>query len=141
MPDAILDPSLALRWILPDEHSLPADQAMTQWGNGELRAVVPHLFWAELINGLYQAQRQQRLSWDEVMRGVDFFIDGGLPTVDFGPGIYRRALEMAGQHGPAATYDFVYVALAQSLDIEFWHCDRHLANLLEGHYSWVKYVG
>jgi predicted nucleic acid-binding protein len=141
MPDVVLDASLALRWVLRDEHSAPAEVLRTRWADGEVRVVVPHLFWGEIANGLYQAYRRDRVSWEEVQEGFLLSTSSGILVIDASAEVHQRALELARALNADTPYDLIYVALAQSLEVEFWHCDRRLTNLLEGRYPWVKYVG
>lgn len=141
MPDIVLDASVALRWVLRDERSSPADAVFVQWEKGELQILVPPLFWAEVINGLYQAHRRQRLSWERVQEGFLLLATLDFQTVVVDLDLYQQALLKAREFSAEATYDFVYIAFAQAHGIEFWHSDRRLADRLQGQLAWVHYVG
>ena len=141
MPDVVLDASLALRWVLPDERTASADRVLNQWETGNLQIVVPPLFWAELVNGLFQAYRRQRIQWGEAEEGFRLFATRHIRVSDLDTQAYGRTLQMAHQLSPNAAYDLVYLALAQSLGIEFRHSDRRLDTSLGNQFPWARYIG
>ena len=57
------------------------------------------------------------------------------------PDLYPRALAFARTHGLRATYDGVYVALAQILGAEVWTADERLVRDLGTSAPWVRWIG
>ena len=65
MTTVVLDASVAAKWFLPSPSETLRDEAFNllgQYANGELRFIVPDLFWPEFGNILWKAARQGRCS-------------------------------------------------------------------------------
>ena len=53
-----------------------------------------------------------------------------------------KAFEWTLRIQRASAYDSYYLALAQSLDCEFWTADKRLYNVLEDEQlEWLRYIG
>lgn len=138
MAEVVLDPSLALRWVLPGEQTPSVDRILQQWLAGGVRFVVPELFWAEIANGLYQSIRRNRITLGEAEAGFHKIASMVYATRTTTPSLILSAFQMASAARSDATYDYVYVALAGSLGIEMWHSDERLHKRAQGQYPWVR---
>jgi predicted nucleic acid-binding protein len=58
----VLDPSVALKVVLPEADSARAVRLHDEYANGIHTLLAPDLFTAELANGLVAAERQGRIS-------------------------------------------------------------------------------
>jgi predicted nucleic acid-binding protein len=56
------------------------------------------------------------------------------------PTIHVEAVDIARAFGHSASYDAHYLAVALRHQIDFWTCDRRLANSVRGLYGWVHFV-
>src|SRR5215469_5137717 len=59
----VIDASVAAKWFLPAEGETLSDEAfhvLRRYANGEVRFLVPDLFWAELGNIFWKAVRRGR---------------------------------------------------------------------------------
>ena len=123
--DWVLDCSLALAWVLPDETAKPADRFREQLsGDGVLW--VPALWWYELSNALIMAQRRRRLTEPDRILAVDLY--GRLPLrtdADLDPDTVKRFHALAQTHGLSA-YDAAYLELAQRKGVGLATLDRDL---------------
>lgn len=78
MSPLVLDCSIALAWIFPDEAS-PATDAVLDRVSRE-GAIVPALWHLELGNVLVMAERRGRLTWAEAQRRLQLLGHLGIET-------------------------------------------------------------
>ena len=70
MNTLVVDASVAAKWFLPASGETLTDEALevlSHYAAGDLRFLVPDLFWAELGNIFRKAARQGR--WSQAPRG------------------------------------------------------------------------
>ena len=120
-----VDASLVLRLFLgPDD-----TRAWEQWDRwtAEGRTIhAPALLGYETANALHRFHRAGFLS--RASRDVVLDAILALPIrLDNDAGLHRRALALATELALPAAYDAHYLALARSLDAEFWTADARLA--------------
>ena len=137
----VLDASVAAKWILPPGAEPLAKQALAllqQYEKGEIRFVVPDLFWAEIGNVLWKAVRQKRLPAANAYRALMELRDRHLPTVPASPLLEEAlAISIAFER---SVYDSLYLALAHSSKAQFVTADEKLANALAARLP-VKWLG
>lgn len=141
MTTLVIDASVAAKWFLPAKHEPHADIAaglLKRYGTGDVRFVVPDLFWAELGNIFWKAVRQgrwQRFRAEEAIRLVQA---RSFPTISS-----QALLEDAFQISTSfdrSVYDSLYVALAIASKATLITADERLANALAAHLP-VKWLG
>ncbi|MCW5776188.1 MAG: type II toxin-antitoxin system VapC family toxin [Phycisphaeraceae bacterium] len=99
----VLDASIALAWVLPDEQSVLADAALRH--TIEAGAIVPPLWSLEVANALLVAERRGRLSGEQAAAAVQLLaavpirVAAPSPEADFG-----RTVQLARIHALSA-YD------------------------------------
>ncbi len=111
MRDVVLDASMALSWLLPDEASDMSVKAQAELANAETVWVAAH--WRlEVVNSLCMAERRKRLDAPGIAQAVGLFTQ--LP-VSVDPETNNRAgaetLSLARQHR-LSVYDAAYLELA-----------------------------
>jgi len=126
----VLDSSVALAWVLPDEGSAPLDALADRLEQDY--ALVPAIWPLEIGNALLVAQRRGRIKDDEVHRLI-----GALDTlpieVDWqhgGPGI-SNMVTLARTLG-LSTYDAGYIELARRRAIPLATLDEKLRDACRG---------
>jgi predicted nucleic acid-binding protein len=137
----VIDASVAAKWVLPAAGEPLAREALElleDYADGELRFVVPDLFWAEFANILWKAIRQKRLrpaSADGALRAMR---ERNFPTVS-SHALLIEAFAIATAFD-RAVYDALYVALAVTSNSHLVTADERLANALAAHLP-VKWLG
>lgn len=124
MSNLVLDASLALQWFLEDEadrkYSLDVLASLS-----ENRALVPHLWFYEVGNGLLMAHRRQRIS----VHQVDGFLARlKVLPIDAAQESPDQILELptfARTHG-LTNYDAAYLRLAKELTLPLATNDSEL---------------
>ena len=105
---------------------------------GEIRFVVPDLFWAELANVLWKAVRRGRCSKAAAETGLASLVERKLSTVP-SPTLLEAAFRIAMAFD-RTVYDSLYVALAVHSKTQLITADERLANSLAAHFP-VKWLG
>ena len=101
----------------------------------------PPILRGEVLNAVYQRTRRRTLGdpigLDVARQALDEFLIFA-PQVSEPDGLYERALEIAHDSGLSATYDAVYVALAEVLDATLWTADGALLRSIGGTYPFAR---
>jgi predicted nucleic acid-binding protein len=134
-----VDASLVLRLFLgPDDA-----QAWERWDRwtAEGRTIhAPALIGYEAANALHRYHRAGFLS--AASRDIVVEAICALPIrLEAGARLHRRALAVASELALPAAYDAHYLALARSLDAEFWTADARLARQVGEHGPRVMVLG
>ena len=137
----VLDASVAAKWFLPAEFeplSREAAQLFRRFSEGELKFVVPDLFWAEFGNILWKYTRIGRCDSAVASQAVTSLLSckiGALPTAEL--------LEMAvaiARSFERTVYDSLYIATAIQTKTELITADERLVNALSLHFP-VRWLG
>ena len=125
MTTLVLDCSLAMAWVFPDEATEATDRLLDALTDG--RAFVPALWPAEVANVLLVATRRRRIAatdWPRIRRNLD-----ALPIrIDpvSASRVWDEVLEVAHAHR-LSVYDAMYLELAIRMRLPLATLDRALA--------------
>ena len=92
-----------------------------------------------MTNALYQLVRKGGLRVEDAAEALSAL----LPAVAMveRAGLYDAALTIADELGVGATYDALYVALAESEGCELWTADRSLVRAAQARFPRVRWIG
>jgi predicted nucleic acid-binding protein len=132
----VVEASVAVKWLLPEELSTEARRLLTT----EYELLAPDLLWAELGNVLWKRHRRRELDHPTTVELLRDFsrVPLELHSTDRWA---VAALELAIQHG-VTVYDGLYLALAAGTGCRLVTADRRLqevcrAGALIGLVEWV----
>lgn len=137
----VIDASVAAKWLLPaGEEPLASEslQLLRRYSEGEVRFLVPDLFWAELANILWKSVRVGRLRQASAEAGLRATREQAFPTWP-SRDLLVDAFAIASAFG-RTVYDALYVALAVNSKSQLITADERLANALASHLP-VKTLG
>jgi len=137
----IMDASVAIKWLLPGPGETLAEEALRfqeRYARGQVRLVVPDLFWVEAANAVWNAARRGRITRAGGERAVAQLLRYDFTTVG-SPSVLEPAFALATRFG-RTVYDCLYVALAVEIGADFITADERLANSLAA-YLPVKWLG
>ncbi len=137
----VIDASVAAKWVLPaggETLSQEALELLKRYGAGDVRFVVPDLFWAEAANVLWKAVRQGRVTLAAAETGLRAMRERNFPTVSSHT-VLLEAFAIATAF-ERTVYDALYVALAVTSKSQMVTADERLANVLAAHLP-VKWLG
>lgn len=128
--DCVLDASISLARVLPDEHSSVAVRFMDRFlENGGKRFIVPVLWWHETSNALVTAYRRRRIKEIDLERISTLLAQLPIETDSyFGPEAAIRHRMLSLRHN-LSIYDCVYLELAQRRGIGLATLDGPLAEV------------
>lgn len=141
MKSAVVDVSVAAKWILPsaeEPYSKHALELLDRYRMKEIQVLVPDLFWAEIGNVLWKATRTQRISVADAQVGLQKLVNSNFLTVP-SLSVLNRAFEIATSFG-RSFYDCLYVALAESATTYLITADEKLVNTLGSQFP-VRWLG
>jgi predicted nucleic acid-binding protein len=127
----VLDASVVLTWLLPDENT-EAAQGLIERAVHE-RPCAPSLLLLEVGNGLLQAQRRVRIENATRLELLDAFTSLSIALEPISAEIMLRASELVTRHS-LSLYDACYLDLAKSRSCALASFDQRLirAGVAEG---------
>ncbi|MGB8212388.1 MAG: type II toxin-antitoxin system VapC family toxin [Anaerolineales bacterium] len=132
-----VDASIVIRFTIGQD-DVAVMQLWKSWASQEAHMVAPTLLFYEVTNGLYQQQKNGRLSPGFVREALDVILAFPIELIG-DPALQRRARELAARYNLPASYDAHYLALADRMGIELWTADARLVKaLLPFKLDWVK---
>jgi predicted nucleic acid-binding protein len=140
MSEVVVDASLAVQWVIQEEHTREARALLRDWDAAQTRRSVPGWFACEVGNVFYKRVIRGRMTVTQAKAGVDVVL-GQVTMLDVEPAMPKRALEFADTLGRPTTYDAHYLALAEHLGCELWTADERLWNASRATLPWVRWVG
>ena len=108
----VVDPSLALAWLLPDEHNKEAEAIRLEIENGA-DAWIPIHWWFEVGNALLMAERRGRITAEQATQALTLLDSLSLEEdEETAEQIPARTFSLARKHR-LTLYDAAYLELAQ----------------------------
>lgn len=139
-PFAVVDASVAVKWVVVEEHARLAVRPYAQSLASGRPLAVPPLFRNEVVTARNRRLRRNLLREAQadalVARFFAFDVDSrGVPA------LVREAHGFAKHHQLGAVYDSLYVVLARDLGLTPWTDDRKLVNAVASTAPWVRRIG
>lgn len=121
----VLDASVALKWVLPEEGSERAIALQEQFADAEHELIAPDTFAVEVAHALTRAERRGNLQPPE---GLERFRQIAASFPQFFPYIplLPRAMEISSNMR-VGVYDCLYIALAERENCPLVTADDRLA--------------
>lgn len=141
MTTLVVDASVAAKWFLPSKNEPHADTAaglLKRYVNGDIRFIVPDLFWAELGNIFWKAVRQGRWQRSRAEEAIRLVQTRSFPSIP-AKALLQDAFQISTSFD-RSVYDCLYVALAIASKATLITADERLANALAA-YLPVKWLG
>ena len=141
IPSFVLDASVAAKLVVPESREPlvdRADELYLRYTRGEVRFIVPDLFWVEVVNVLWKTVRWGRWPQAAAMLALAEVQEWNFPTLrhhDF----LDDALAIALSYDRTA-YDAIYLAIARATDSPLLTADERLANAVAAHLP-VRWLG
>jgi len=133
----IVDASVILRALFPDEDQAQAQALIREHVMGRVELAAPTLILYEVTNAVVQARRRERIS-DEQAGNVLISFEG--LGIALRPVTWQQILPLALRFYRSA-YDAAYLALAEMTERPLITGDRRLYNAVHEHLDWVQWVG
>jgi predicted nucleic acid-binding protein len=132
-----VDASLVSR-IITGASSHEISSLVKEWDRTQPAFVAPGLLGYEIANVLHRS-RARGLADSLVRQAFDALESMSIQLIH-DPTIHADATDIARTFSHAASYDAHYLVVALRHQVEFWTCDRRLANSVRARYGWVHFV-
>ena len=136
----VVDASIAIKWLVEEDHSREADRLLSAWDRDDTQVTAPHLLATEVANGLYRRVRRGHLSLATAVQLAAAFLEKDIALVQSAH-IHLRAMRIASELDQNAAYDAHYLALAESLDCDLWTADQRFYRATSGSFPRVHWIG
>ena len=135
----VVDASLAVKWLVSEMDSDIAEVLLRDWARHNVEIAAPMMILTEVSNALFKKIRMQAIRSGDIGRLLDQFMDSG---INFHESVtmHERAIGLALSLGEQDSYDCHYLALAESLDCEFWTADRAFYDVAHEKHPRVRYL-
>jgi predicted nucleic acid-binding protein len=136
----VVDASLAVKWLVPEVHSDKAYTLARSWAAEGTQPIAPYLMPVEVANALHRRVVRREVTVEVATGLLESLLASGIelrePTR-----LHSRALELADRLRQDAAYDAHYLALAETLDCEFWTADERFYRAATVFSPRVKWLG
>ncbi len=123
----VLDANLVASLAIPLPYSEQATELVLDWKRQGVTFVAPALWSYEVSTVLRKAVVADYLPPDELDFALEQIWKINIQDVPASLTLHRGALVWAERLGQSKTYDSAYLAVAESLQTDFWTADRSLA--------------
>ena len=139
MTTVVVDASVAIKWVVPEEHSDHADELLGE----EFELMAPAFVMLECANVLWKQVRFASLPNHEAEAAYTALTATDMNLRDT-PQLVTRALEIALDTG-RTVYDCIYLALAEQEGVQVVTADQRFYNALSAtsyskHVRWIESV-
>lgn len=136
----IVDASLAVKWLVREEHSDEARAISRSWASAGTRTAAPYLMPVEVANALHRRVVGGELTVENAAQLLETLLGSGIELQESSD-LHARALKLASELSQGAVYDSHYLALAQTLDCELWTADEKFFRIAHQVDRKVRWVG
>lgn len=134
----VLDANLVASLVIPLPYSEQATELVLDWKRQGVTFVAPALWSYEVSTVLRKAVVADYLPSTELDFALKQIWKINIQDVPASLALHRGALVWAERLGQSKTYDSAYLAVAESMQIDFWTADRSLAQSAQrGGAHWV----
>ena len=134
-----VDASVAVKWVLPEEHSREALSFYEDAAASQTEVIAPPHLPVEVANAVWRKVARELITFEEALEALSTFgrFRVGLMIP---PDLLVEAVRLAQDAKRPTVYDTTYVALAQLTGCELWTADLTLINALAGRAPWVRSI-
>jgi len=138
--NAVLDPSVALKWQFEDEEATDSALALLEdFIEGRVLLITLTLFPYEIVSAIHVAIDRRRIGEEDGYRAIDYLVSLGVEMKPFDD-LVETTFRMASKYR-LSPYDCAYMALAEKEKCDFFTGDRKLHKAVKFYFPWVRWIG
>ena len=138
----VVDANLCIALTIPLPYSEPAAKQWLSWETNRLQIYAPLLWEYEIVSALRKAIVVGLISKNEAENAFQRLLVLGVERSTPNPDLHRLALQWAERANQTVAYDSQYLALAETLQADFWTADKRLFDSLKSKkLSWLHWIG
>ena len=135
----VVDANIAVKWVVEEHDSAEAVSLYREWTERAELLIAPPIFRPEVTNVLHQKIRRGELGLGTAIEALDAICDA--VSVREPASLYMDALSIAQALEVGATYDPLYLALAEAERCNLWTADRGFVQAVGYRSSRVRWLG
>jgi predicted nucleic acid-binding protein len=133
-PNCIVDASVVLKWVLPDEtYQQNADKLKHHFLAGQIHLSAPSFIAQETANALWIAVKKRRIQQTDAEEALKFLQNTQLSLYELNWTEVSQSLAIACKRD-IAIYDAAYLFLAEKIGAEVITADNKLLEKAKEHY-------
>ena len=136
----VIDASLVVQLLVVEQFSVQARQMASYWNAMGIILAAPDLIQGEVTSALYKKIPARIISSDYAKEMLAEFYT---MEIEIHPSsrYHNRAIDLALELRQRMPYDSHYLALAESLNCDFWTADRPFYRAARPHHPRVQWIG
>ena len=135
----VVDANIAVKWVAEEADSAEAASLYRDWSERAELLIAPPIFRPEVTNVLYRKFRRGELGLGTAIEALDAISDA--VAIREPVGLYTDALSIARAIDVRATYDPLYLALAEAERCDLWTADKRFVQAVGYRSSRVRWLG
>lgn len=135
----VLDSGVFIATVVDEEQTNKARHLVHWIGTEGMNITAPTLCLYEMASTMRKIVRRGQITSEDGARLLHRLTFQPIEFVVTNQFI-ERAYALATEHNLSSAYDAQYLAIAESLQCDFWTYDKRLFNSVEKRLSWVKYI-
>ena len=136
----VVDASLAVKVVVPEQFSDRAKALVLYWEMQGVELVAPAFMALEFASAIRKKIHEGLLTSEDAKRLMLELYQSGIGFRPSRP-LHSQAIDLAVELNQRLTYDSHYLALAVSLDCDFWTADEPFYRAARGRYPRVQWIG
>jgi len=142
LPAIVVDANISAGAIITINGMENAPLLFKEWNIEKRNLFAPEWWRSEVIAIFRKHVFHKLITSKEAHQAVKDLESLEVTTLPIDTLLYHNALDWAEKIGQSKIYDSVYLALAESLNAEFWTADQRLLNSARAvKINWVKWIG
>ena len=136
----VIDASLVVQLLVIEQFSAQARQLASFWDAAGIRLVAPDLMPAE-VSSAFLKKIQERIISSAYAKELMAELYGMEIELHSSSRLHNRAIDLALELRQRMPYDSHYLALAESLNCDFWTADRPFYRAAQPHHPRIQWIG
>lgn len=136
----VIDASLLVKLLVIEEFSAQAVRLANYWAAMSIRLAAPDFIHAEIISALYKKVSAGIISRALAVELMSEFYEMGV-NIYPASWFHQRAIDLALELRQRMPYDSHYLALAESLNCDFWTADQPFYRAAQPRHPRVRWIG
>lgn len=135
------DSNLVVALVISLPYSEAAISKMQEWQGQNAKLIVPTLWSYEVVSTLRKAVASSSISDETAVANLQDILFLSIQQVSPTLALHQLALDWAARLNQIVASDAAYLALAESVQAEFWTADQQLANAARNSGAlWVHHI-
>jgi len=138
----VVDANLCIALTIPLPYSEAAAKQWLFWETNRVPIYAPLLWEYEIVSALRKAIAVELISKKQAENAFQSLLVLGVARSTPDPDLHRLALQWAERANQMVAYDSQYLALAETLQADFWTADKRLFDSLKSKkLNWLHWIG